>query len=165
MADERPNPIDAHVGRRIRLRRIALGWSQSQMADAIGVTYQQAHKYEKGINRIAASRLYEVASVLDVPVGYFFEDMPKEIRRMTPGRMAKEGGDEAARITADHAGMPAEATRATMELMRAFNAIADEATRTTIQALIRNVARLAGGSDIAAYFARLDQESQEGDAQ
>jgi len=71
----RANDTDRHVGARIRERRIMLGLSQQQMADLIGVTYQQAHKYERGINRISAGRLYEIAQVLGVPVGYFFEGL------------------------------------------------------------------------------------------
>lgn len=69
----RATDTDRHVGNRIRERRIMLGLSQQQMADMIGVTYQQAHKYERGINRISAGRLYEIAQVLGVPVSYFFE--------------------------------------------------------------------------------------------
>lgn len=66
---------DRHVGQRIRERRIMLGLSQQQMADLIGVTYQQAHKYERGINRISAGRLYEIAQVLNVSVNYFYEGL------------------------------------------------------------------------------------------
>jgi transcriptional regulator with XRE-family HTH domain len=71
----RANDTDRHVGARIRERRIMLGLSQQQMADLIGVTYQQAHKYERGINRISAGRLFEIAQVLGVPVGYFYEGL------------------------------------------------------------------------------------------
>jgi len=71
----RANDTDRHVGARIRERRIMLGLSQQQMADLIGVTYQQAHKYERGINRISAGRLFEIAQVLGVPVSYFFEGL------------------------------------------------------------------------------------------
>jgi transcriptional regulator with XRE-family HTH domain len=71
----RANDTDRHVGSRIRERRIMLGLSQQQMADMIGVTYQQAHKYERGINRISSGRLYEIAQALKVPVGYFFEGL------------------------------------------------------------------------------------------
>lgn len=67
--------IDVFVGNRMRLRRTMLGLTQQQMADVIGVTYQQAHKYEKGVNRIAAGRLYQIAQVLGVDVGSFFEGM------------------------------------------------------------------------------------------
>jgi transcriptional regulator with XRE-family HTH domain len=71
----RAQDIDRHVGARMRERRIMLGLTQQQMAELIGVTYQQAHKYEKGINRIAAGRLYTIAKALGVDVGYFFEGM------------------------------------------------------------------------------------------
>jgi len=71
----RASSIDRHVGSRIRERRIMLGLSQQQMADMIGVTYQQAHKYERGINRISAGRLYEITRVLSVPIAYFFEGL------------------------------------------------------------------------------------------
>lgn len=71
----RANDADHYVGARIRERRIMLGLSQQQMADLIGVTYQQAHKYERGINRISAGRLHQTAQVLGVPVGYFFEGL------------------------------------------------------------------------------------------
>ncbi len=71
----RASEIDRHVGSRIRERRIMMGLSQQQMADMIGVTYQQAHKYERGINRISAGRLYEITQVLAVPISYFFDGL------------------------------------------------------------------------------------------
>src|SRR6202000_2721329 len=69
----RTQDIDRHVGARVRERRIMLGFTQQQLADQIGVTYQQAHKYERGINRISAGRLFEIAHVLSVSINYFFE--------------------------------------------------------------------------------------------
>ena len=77
----RASAIDRHVGARIRERRIMLGLSQQQMADMIGVTYQQAHKYERGINRVSAGRLFEIARVLSVPVSYFFEGLDNQSGR------------------------------------------------------------------------------------
>ena len=74
----RAQDIDRYVGARMRERRIMLGLSQQQMAELIGVTYQQAHKYEKGINRIAAGRLHQIARALGVEVGYFFEGVEGE---------------------------------------------------------------------------------------
>jgi transcriptional regulator with XRE-family HTH domain len=71
-----PNPVDQYVGARIRMRRIMLGMSQEKLGDAIGLTFQQIQKYEKGINRIGASRLQEVGHVLNVPVEFFFEGAP-----------------------------------------------------------------------------------------
>jgi transcriptional regulator with XRE-family HTH domain len=77
----RTQDIDRYVGARIRERRIMLGLTQQQLADLIGVTYQQAHKYERGINRVSAGRLFEVAQVLSVPVNYFFDGLEQDIER------------------------------------------------------------------------------------
>src|SRR6202047_4069010 len=74
----RTQDVDRYVGARIRERRIMLGLTQQQLADLIGVTYQQAHKYERGINRVSAGRLFEVAQVLSVPVNYFFDGLDQE---------------------------------------------------------------------------------------
>jgi transcriptional regulator with XRE-family HTH domain len=73
---KKPNPIDTHVGSRIRLRRNMLGMSQEKLGDSLGITFQQIQKYEKGTNRVGASRLQAIASILGVPVAYFFEDAP-----------------------------------------------------------------------------------------
>src|SRR5438046_9176788 len=73
--------IDDHVGARIRERRIMLGLTQQQLAEMIGVTYQQAHKYERGINRVSAGRLYEIARVLNAPITYFYDGLGQETPR------------------------------------------------------------------------------------
>src|SRR5947209_18463456 len=82
----RTQDIDRHVGARIRERRIMLGLTQQQLADLIGVTYQQAHKYERGINRVSAGRLYEISQVLSVPVSYFFDGLQQteNVRSVSP---------------------------------------------------------------------------------
>ena len=81
----RSQDIDRHVGARVRERRIMLGLTQQQLADLIGVTYQQAHKYERGINRVSAGRLYEIAQVLTVPIGYFFDGLDgQDSRTISP---------------------------------------------------------------------------------
>src|ERR1700731_4074916 len=72
---DKPNPIDVHVGTRVRLRRTLLGMSQEKLGDALGLTFQQVQKYERGANRIGASRLYDLSRVLDVPVSFFFDDI------------------------------------------------------------------------------------------
>jgi len=77
----RTQDVDRHVGARVRERRIMLGFTQQQLADLIGVTYQQAHKYERGINRVSAGRLYEIAHVLSVPVNYFFDGLESDPAR------------------------------------------------------------------------------------
>jgi transcriptional regulator with XRE-family HTH domain len=76
MAKKGPNPVDKHVGSRVRMRRLMLGMSQSRLAEGLGLTFQQVQKYEKGMNRIGASRLQHVASILQVPVAFFFEGLP-----------------------------------------------------------------------------------------
>jgi transcriptional regulator with XRE-family HTH domain len=73
---KQPNPIDIHVGSRVRLRRMMLGMSQEKLGESLGITFQQIQKYEKGTNRIGASRLQAIARVLTVPVSFFFEDAP-----------------------------------------------------------------------------------------
>ncbi len=76
MSKMNPNPIDKHVGSRVRMRRLTLGMSQEKLADAIGLTFQQVQKYEKGANRMGSSRLQQIANVLQVPVTFFFEGAP-----------------------------------------------------------------------------------------
>jgi transcriptional regulator with XRE-family HTH domain len=73
---KKPNPIDIHVGSRIRLRRTMLGMSQEKLGESLGITFQQIQKYEKGTNRVGASRLQNIAGILNVPVSFFFEDAP-----------------------------------------------------------------------------------------
>src|SRR5487761_567081 len=85
-SSSRTQEIDRHVGGRVRERRIMLGLTQQQLADLIGVTYQQAHKYERGINRVSAGRLYEIAQVLSVPVGYFFDGLEGQNTRSVSPR-------------------------------------------------------------------------------
>jgi transcriptional regulator with XRE-family HTH domain len=82
LAQKSPNPTDRHVGSRVRMRRKMLSMSQTGLADAVGVTFQQIQKYEKGTNRISASRLLQVSHVLQVPVSFFFEDPSGPSKRM-----------------------------------------------------------------------------------
>lgn len=86
---KQPNPIDVHVGGRVRLRRMMLGMSQEKLGEQLGITFQQIQKYEKGTNRIGASRLQHIARVLSVPVSFFFEDAPS-----TPGMTEPDGLSE-----------------------------------------------------------------------
>ena len=78
MATKAPNPVDRHVGSRVRMRRMMMGMSQEKLGDAIGLTFQQVQKYEKGTNRIGASRLQQISRTLQVPVSFFFEGAPME---------------------------------------------------------------------------------------
>ena len=86
---EKPNPIDVQVGSRVRLRRNMLGLSQEKLGEAIGLTFQQVQKYERGANRIGASRLHELSRVLDVPVSFFFDDMDPVRAPAIPGGFAE----------------------------------------------------------------------------
>ena len=80
MAKKAPNPIDKHVGSRVRMRRMMLSMSQEKLGDALGLTFQQVQKYEKGTNRIGASRLQQISNILQVPVSFFFEGAPQHAR-------------------------------------------------------------------------------------
>ena len=82
--DNEPNPVDVHVGKRIRLRRTILHITQQQMAEMLGLTFQQVQKYEKGMNRVGASRLWDISRVLQVPMGFFFEDMEEGVALQSP---------------------------------------------------------------------------------
>lgn len=82
--DNEPNPVDVHVGKRIRLRRTILRITQQQMAEMLGLTFQQVQKYEKGMNRVGASRLWDISKVLEVPMGFFFEDMDSKVVQKSP---------------------------------------------------------------------------------
>ncbi len=79
-----PHPVDTHVGSRLKLRRKLLGVSQTKLGDAVGLTFQQIQKYERGANRVGASRLYQFSQFLDVPVSFFFDDMPTDLNDLAP---------------------------------------------------------------------------------
>jgi transcriptional regulator with XRE-family HTH domain len=85
MAKKTPNPIDKHVGSRVRMRRMMLSMSQEKLGDALHLTFQQVQKYEKGTNRIGASRLQQISQILQVPVSFFFEGAPVEAGRAIEG--------------------------------------------------------------------------------
>jgi transcriptional regulator with XRE-family HTH domain len=85
IAKKVPNPIDRHVGSRVRMRRMMLGMSQEKLGDALGLTFQQVQKYEKGANRIGASRLQQISQILQVPVSFFFEGVPTQRADRTDG--------------------------------------------------------------------------------
>ena len=90
---DKPNPIDVHVGSRVRLRRNMLGLSQEKLGEAIGLTFQQVQKYERGANRIGASRLHDLSRVLDVPVSFFFDDMDPVRAPAIPGGFAEPSAE------------------------------------------------------------------------
>jgi transcriptional regulator with XRE-family HTH domain len=127
------HPVDIHVGRRLRQRRSLLGLSQTALAKAIGLTFQQIQKYERGSNRIGSSRLFEFATVLDVPVSYFFDEMPSNALA-GPGRSRKGGAGEAG------VPLPQEKDplikRETLELVRAYYKIRKATVRNHIYGMV-----------------------------
>jgi transcriptional regulator with XRE-family HTH domain len=110
-----PSPVDLHVGARVRLRRTLLGMSQEKLGNAVGLTFQQIQKYERGANRIGASRLFDMSRVLDVPVQFFFDDMPVE-NPIAEDYRPPSGTPEPA-IAAEQDPM---AKRETLELVRTY---------------------------------------------
>lgn len=118
------NAIDRRVGERIRRRRVLLGVTQDQLADALGISYQQIQKYETGANRVSAGRLAQIAEVLEVQPGWFFDS---------------SGSVEA----------PSDSSRAVIELVRNFSRIEDERVRSHLMALVRSLAGAGGEADQA----------------
>jgi transcriptional regulator with XRE-family HTH domain len=134
-----PNPIDVHVGARIRVRRTLLGISQSALAEAIGLTFQQVQKYEKGMNRVSSSRLVDMANALDVPIPYFFDEMSAGVSAQTPSALMKS--KQQPNIDYDKDPL---AKRETLEFVRAYYKIEDPAVRKRVFELTKAVAKSAG---------------------
>lgn len=122
VAEDGPRPVDVHVGSRVRLRRTLLGMSQEALGQAVGLTFQQIQKYERGANRVGASRLYEFSRILDVPVSYFFEDMADEVRNADPDDRDIEVVSEDEPLS----------ERETLELVRAYYRIKSPARRKAL---------------------------------
>jgi transcriptional regulator with XRE-family HTH domain len=127
-----PNPIDIHVGGRLRMRRLAVGLSQERLAKSIGITFQQIQKYERGTNRIVASRLHDLARVLDVPVGYFFSDMDEGTLKQSNATAR----DEAVAFSHD-----LMAERETLDLVRSYYNISDPRIRKRLFDLVKSVSK------------------------
>ncbi len=125
-----PHPIDVHVGKRLRMRRTLLGMSQEQVGNALRITFQQLQKNERGANRIGSSRLFELSQILNVPISYFFEEMPADLNRR----------DRATVATSDKE-FDVMTKRETLELVRAYYRIQAPAIREQIRALAKSLAR------------------------
>ncbi len=134
--ESRPSPIDVHVGSRIRLRRTLIGMSQERLGEALGLTFQQVQKYERGVNRVGASRLYDLSRVLDVPISFFFDDMPDSTGNGA-GSTHIAGFSERAEF-GGHGDDPL-AKRETLELVRAYYRITDPAVRKRVFELIKSM--------------------------
>lgn len=130
--------VDVHVGTRMRQRRALLGMSQTTLGKAVGLTFQQIQKYESGANRMGSSRLYEFAKVLDVPVSYFFEEMPAGALSGRPmsGRRRKEYGEAATPFAQEKDPL---VKRETLELVRAYYKIRDSRSRKRIFEMVKAV--------------------------
>jgi transcriptional regulator with XRE-family HTH domain len=127
---KKPNPIDIHVGSRIRLRRNMLGMSQEKLGESLGITFQQIQKYEKGTNRVGASRLQAIASIIGVPVAFFFEDAPGQETMGNRG-FAEEGSTSFA--------VEFCSTPEGLQLNRGFVKIADPKVRRRIIDLVKSL--------------------------
>jgi transcriptional regulator with XRE-family HTH domain len=133
IAKKAPNPIDKHVGSRVRMRRMMLGMSQEKLGDALGLTFQQVQKYEKGTNRIGASRLQQISQILQVPVAFFFEGAPN----IPSGPAGRDGLHEAPSpaYVSDFL-----ATSDGLALTKAFTRISDSKLRRRIVDLVEQIA-------------------------
>ena len=138
-----PRPVDVHVGARLRQRRTLLGMSQEKLGEAVELTFQQIQKYERGANRIGASRLYQLGQVLDVSVSYFFEEMPGEVQKTRGDYAAPENSEKLESVqTSDPM-----ARRETLELVRAYYRIEDPKVRKRIFELTKSIANAADGAE------------------
>ncbi|MCF4167613.1 helix-turn-helix domain-containing protein [Zavarzinia compransoris] len=119
------NPVDVHVGARVKLRRQLLGFSQTELGNALDLTFQQVQKYEKGTNRISASKLHKMAEVLDVPISFFFD------------------GVDGTRPETDSSELDLMSRAETINLVRAYYSIEDEAVRRKVIELLRTLGKEA----------------------
>ena len=129
-----PNPVDIHVGGRVRLRRTLLGMSQEKLGQALGLTFQQVQKYERGANRIGASRMFDLSTVLDVPVSFFFDDMSEEIKKRDAEPV---GFHEQEQVELEKDPLT---RRETLELVRAYYQIGEPSVRKRLFDLAKALA-------------------------
>ena len=133
--ERQPHPVDTHVGNRVRQRRVFLGYSQEKLARSLGLTFQQVQKYERGANRISSSKLFELARLLDVPVGFFFEGVDDELEKEVPTRAPAHRGIGQGETAGDVAN--SETNRETLRLVDAYYKIEDRSVRTEVLSLMK----------------------------
>jgi len=138
MTKSTPNPIDIHVGSRLRLRRALIGMSQEKLGNALEITFQQVQKYERGTNRISSSRLFQISRILDVSVSFFFDDMDTEIIKQTEGM---------AEINKQVLQVDKLSRRETLEFVRAYYKITDPMVRKKIFEMVKAIANSEIGSN------------------
>lgn len=139
--DGAPNPIDVHVGNRVRLRRTLLGMSQDELGKALSLTFQQVQKYECGMNRIGASRLWDISQVLNTPIEYFYEGIGEEAEKFSPRHLNKDP-DSLPVLSEDIMEMDDNPLlrRETLELVRAYYRIPDRLMAKRVADLIKSLA-------------------------
>ncbi len=130
-----PHPVDVHVGARIKLRRMILGLSQESLGKALGLTFQQIQKYEKGVNRIGASRVFELSQLLDVPVQFFYDDFGYGGPAQASGFAESDGRDEVMDLVNSPEGV---------QLCRHFSGIKDPDVKKRVLELVRSIAENQG---------------------
>ena len=138
MVKSSPDPVDIHVRARVRLRRTLLGMSQEKLGKALGLTFQQVQKYERGANRIGSSRLFQLSKILDVSVSFFFDEMTTDTTKKADG-MA-EGNKQVFEVDK-------LSRRETLELVSAYYKITDPSVRKKIFEMVKAVGSSAIGSD------------------
>lgn len=153
--DNEPNPVDVHVGKRIRLRRTILHITQQQMAKMLGLTFQQVQKYEKGMNRVGASRLWDISRVLEVPMGFFFEDMDADVAQKSPRMLS--ASEDGYFVAEDRRNLDEDPMKKaeTLELVRAYYKIPNRVVAKNLFNLMVALSKSTAG------LARVDEEDQE----
>ena len=150
MPQKTPNPIDVYVGSRVRLRRMIVGMSQEKLGEYLGLTFQQVQKYEKGTNRIGASRIYQISKILDVPVQFFFDGAPDD------GKSFEQAGEGFSEDKSGSFLMEFVGTSEGLELNRAFQKITNASIRRNLLDLVRTLADDAAG-DAQSIAGRSEQ--------
>lgn len=130
------NAIDMHVGKRVCLRRTLLGLSQEQLGAALNITFQQVQKYERGANRISASRLWDISQILDASIGYFFDDMSSQTKLASPRKISRD----TQKAPEEYFERDPMARRETLELVRTYYSISEPNVRKRLAELIKSVA-------------------------
>ncbi len=130
-----PNPVDIHVGTMVRTRRTLLALSQTQLADLLGITFQQVQKYESGVNRVSASRLVDLSAILGVKISYFFDTLPSNIAKQSPRLLTSTPTDTKQQVKGN-----ISMSREFLELARVYYRIDDEKQRKSVINLCRSLA-------------------------
>ena len=159
MAKKQPSSIDAHVGSRVRLRRMLIGMSQEKLGELLGLTFQQVQKYEKGANRIGASRLFDISQILAVPVSYFFDDVSEEVasqHRLMSGHGGNGSGHGSGHYKDLESGphmMEFVSSAEGFQLIRAYTKITDPRVRKRVLDLVKS---LTGDEEVVRDFHVID---------